>query len=280
MLISPEQAMETSLQEAYKGLGAVSPNPPVGCVIVDKNHKFLAKAYHKKFGGPHAEVLAINKVKDKSRLKGASIYVTLEPCAHFGKTPPCSPLLARYKLKSLFYGLKDPNPKTFGKGLRILKAKNIVTKKYSSYGEELKRLYEPFSFLMKHQAPYVSLKIASTLDGMIAFKDKGGESITGKSSKDYLAFLRACHDAVLIGAQTFLTDNPRLNSRQSSLFKNKINSVIILDPEGKTINKIEKSHLAKLRPLSRIIVVVSSRTKVKKTPFVVKKQAYTSKNFF
>ena len=274
--ISPAEAMGLCLQEAHKGLGFVSPNPPVGAVILDKNHRFLSSAHHKKCGGKHAEILALEKIKNKTLLKKGFLYVTLEPCAHFGKRPPCVDELLKYDWKTVTYGMKDPYLKTNGKGLKKLNSHGIKTELFSFYKKEIQKLYESFCFNMKYQTSYVALKIATTLDGKIALNHGKNQWVTSQASRDHVSYLRGCYDAVLIGVGTFFQDNPLLNSRKSP-FKNKTNKVIVLDPKGLSLNHIEASRLAKVRPLSHIIVVVSDLVAVSKTNFHVEKRPL---NFF
>ena len=143
--LSSESAMKLALQEAEKGRGFVSPNPPVGCVILDRNHRFLSTGFHESYGTEHAEIVALNKIKKKELLNKAFVYVTLEPCAHFGKTPPCVETLAQYPLSRVVYGMKDPNPKTNGMGIERLNRQGIQTEPFSTFEREVKKLYEVFS---------------------------------------------------------------------------------------------------------------------------------------
>lgn len=252
--LSPKEAMELAILEALKGLGRVSLNPPVGCVILDKDQQFLSKGYHKVYGGKHAEIEALEKIKDKKLLQEASLYVTLEPCSHQGKTPPCLETLLKYPFKTVLYGQKDPNPRSSGKGLKLLEKHGIQTKKFDFYQQEIQKLYEVFSFNMKCKRTFVALKVASSLDGMIAFSDGRSQWITCEKSRDQVAFLRGCYDGVLIGRDTFLQDNPRLNSRHP-LFFDKQNKVVVLDPEGQCAKHIKGSHLAEVRDIKDIILV-------------------------
>ena len=270
--------MEMSIVEAQKGLGWTSPNPPVGCVIVDKNHRLLSRAHHKKAGEDHAERLAVKMVKNKNKLKGAYVYVTLEPCAHQGKTPSCAEFLSQQPISSVIYGIKDPNPKTYSKGLSLLRKHKISVKKYSQFFEELNRLYEVFYFNMKHHKPWVTLKIATTLDGMIASKKRERLNITGEASRKYARLLRAQHDACLIGVQTFLSDNPLLTNRDSP-FKNKKNKIIILDAKGEGLKFFKKSKLIKAHKTEQIIWVVSSKINCQALPCDVIKLPCRSSGF-
>ena len=257
-------AMSLSIEEAKKGRGWVSPNPPVGCVILDKNQCLLSSAYHSAYGKAHAEIEALKKVKDKKQLKGAHIYVTLEPCAHYGKTSPCVETLIQYPLSSVHYGQEDCNPKTKGLGIEKLKSKGIATKKYTFFKDSIKDLYEVFNYNMNKQESFVSLKVATSLDGKIGLIDGSSQWISSPPARDYVSFLRAYNDAVLIGVRTFLEDNPKLNSRKPP-FHRKKNKIVILDPEARSLHLLEQSHLLQVRPFSNVIVVTKNKSKPLKT---------------
>ncbi len=261
--ISSQTAMSLSIEEAKKGRGWVSPNPPVGCVILDKNYCLLSSAYHTAHGKDHAEIEALKKIKNKKSLAGAHIYVTLEPCAHHGKTPPCVETLIKYPLSSVHYGQKDFNVKTKGLGIKKLKSKGIVVKEYTHFNNSIEDLYEVFNCNVTKQKTFVSLKVATSLDGMIGLNDGSSQWITSQPARDYVSTLRAYHDAVLIGIGTFLEDNPRLNSRRSP-FEEKKNKVVILDPSGRSLHLLEKSNLSKVRSLSDIVVIIKGKQNLSK----------------
>ena len=247
--------MRQALIEAQKGVGHVEPNPPVGCVILDKNYRFLSSGYHKQYGGPHAEVEALNQVRDKSRLKGAFVFVTLEPCHHRGQTPSCARELAKHPLHSVIYGASDPFTKRGG--LEFLRSKGIGTR-FSTAGlkEELNDLVQPFVFSFLKKKPFVSLKLATTLDGRFYLPHR--RWITGNEARRHGHFLRACHQGVMVGVQTLLQDNPRLNVRLKG-FSNRKNKVIILDPQGKSLPFLPPSRLLTLRPPEQVMLCVSKK---------------------
>ena len=297
MILTAKQAMHLALQEAKKGLGFVHPNPPVGCVILDFDYKFLSVGYHKKYGADHAEVSALKKIKDKSKLKKARVFVTLEPCHHTGKTPPCAKALAKFPLHSLCYGATDPWTKS--RGLSYLRKKNIKIIKSPYFQQELKNLIAPWTFSFLHKQSFVSLKVAMSLDGKIALNNKKSQWITSQKSREHANALRAEHSAVLVGVNTFLKDNPRLNVRfipkrlkckankmaskkQSppyqtehpllpSLWHNiqnntsyqpyrkKANKVIILDPNGRGLSFLHKSALLKVHSANQILFCCSEK---------------------
>lgn len=256
--ITGQTAMALAIQQAKKGLGRVSPNPPVGCVILDKNRRLLSQGYHSSYGKDHAEIEALKKIKDKTKLKGAQLYVTLEPCFHRGKTPSCAKTLIKYPLGLVCYGQKDYNPKTFGQSLELFTSRGIKVRESRAFKKEIKSLYEVFNYNMKENKTFVALKVASSLDGHLTLSGSSLQWVTGQASRDYVSLLRAYHDGVLIGVRTFLVDNPRLNSRKPP-FQNKKNKVVILDPSGKSLNLLEKSRINQVRPLSHVIVVTRQK---------------------
>jgi len=204
--------MLLALKEAKKGFPYAYPNPLVGAVIV-KNEKILSKGYHKYFGGPHAEVDAIKKLSP-SELKGSTIYVTLEPCSTYGKTPPCTKLIIKSKIKKVVIGSYDPNPLNHAKGIKILK-KNGIEVKFVS--DEIKKkcieLNEPFFKNIREELPYVVLKFASSIDSKIANKCYYSKWISCKDSRIFSHKMRAASDIIIVGANTILKDNPYLNVR-------------------------------------------------------------------
>lgn len=219
--------MQQALQLAEKGRGFVSPNPVVGAVIVKKG-KVIGKGFHKQFGKAHAEVNAINDAKGE--IKGATLYVTLEPCTFYGKTPACVGTLINSGLKRVVVAAKDPNPRVFGKGIAMLKKAGIETKVGVLEKAARKQNESYFKFVIK-KLPYVVLKIAASLDGKIALLNGKSKWINSKLSRDFVQKLRLGADAVLVGINTLLKDDPRLTCRiepKKRLIK------VILDPDLET----------------------------------------------
>ena len=203
--------MARALELARLGLGCVSPNPMVGCVIVH-NDRIIGEGFHRKYGEAHAEVNAVNSVRDKSLLKESTVYVSLEPCAHYGKTPPCAQLLAGHQVKKVVIANTDPNPLVAGKGIEILKAAGIAveTGMLEKEGRELnKRFFTAF----EKKRPWVILKWAETADGFIARPDYDSKWISNDFSRKLVHKWRAEEDAVLVGKNTARYDNPSLNVR-------------------------------------------------------------------
>lgn len=255
--ISQDKAMSMALAQARQGLGRVSPNPPVGAIILDQEGRLLSQGFHKAQGEDHAEIMALKNVKNTEDLKEASMYVTLEPCSFQGQTPSCAKHLAQLPLKKICIGAIDPHHKVNGSGIQILQESRIKIESYQGkLSLELSELIEVFTHNMIHKRPFVSLKVASSLDGSLA--DNKSQWITGESSREYVQLLRGYHDSVCIGVNTLLTDNPRLNSRHPS-FLDKKNKVIILDPEGKSLDFLKSSNLNAVRDSSDIIIFINKK---------------------
>lgn len=200
--------MQMCIELAQKGFGHVSPNPMVGCVIV-RNDLLIGQGYHAYYGGPHAEVNAIESVKDKSLIEGSDIYVNLEPCSHFGKTPPCADLLIYHKPKRVIIGMQDPNPLVAGSGIRKLEQAGIEVK-IDILKEQCLELNRRFIINIVQKRPYIILKWAETRDAYMSGHIK---QISGDSAAKLLHQWRSEEDAFLVGTQTLLTDDPALNTR-------------------------------------------------------------------
>lgn len=209
MIPGDERYMKKAIELAKKGEGSTSPNPVVGAVLV-KGGKVVGRGYHRKAGLPHAEVEAINDAGKNA--KGSTLYVTLEPCSTFGKTPPCTGLILECGIKNVKIAAKDPNPVNRGKGIKLLKDAEIdvevgVLEKES---REINRAFE--SFIIKKR-PFVTVKVAQSLDGKIATATGESKWITGPDSRRYVHSLRSRVDAVLVGVNTVIKDDPLLTSR-------------------------------------------------------------------
>jgi len=206
-----ELFMLRALELAKLGTGKVSPNPKVGCVIVYKD-KIIGEGWHNYFGGPHAEVNAIESVADKSLLEESTVYVTLEPCSHKGKTPPCADLLIKHKIKKVIAAVEDPNPLVAGKGISRLKEAGVEVE-VGLLAIEAKTLNNAFFRFIKSHQPYIILKWAQTQDGFMAPANRARTSISNLYSRQLVHKWRAEIDAVLVGSDTVLFDDPHLNVR-------------------------------------------------------------------
>jgi len=214
-----EKYIKRCIELAKNGLGTTFPNPMVGSVIVYEG-KIIGEGWHKKAGGPHAEVNAVNSVKDKSLLKKATIYVSLEPCSHFGKTPPCCDLIIANEIPNVIVGTVDPNEKVAGNGIKKLIAAgaNVVVGILEKECNELNKRF--FTFHQKKR-PYIILKWAESQDGFLAPEKEINQErkpvwITNIYSRQLVHKWRSEEQAILVGTQTVIDDNPKLNVRDWS----------------------------------------------------------------
>ena len=258
--LTDRQAMTLAMQLARKGLGFVSPNPAVGCVILDNKSCLLSQGYHEIYGGPHAEVNAL-KGLSAEQLQGARVFVTLEPCAHYGKTPPCAEALAQLPLAEVIFGLFDPNPLVRGQGAERIKAAGIKATHYNQDQEALESVCEHFLKNMRFELPFVSIKCATSIDGKLALKNGQSQWITGPEAREQGHFLRAIHDGILVGVETFLTDNPSLDIRHPQ-FSEKKNRVLILDPKGRGLEQLQSSKLLQKHQPQHLLWIVDSKTDI------------------
>jgi len=201
-----EKWMRLALSLAKRGEGKVSPNPMVGAVLV-KDGKLIAKGYHRYFGGPHAEIEALRKAKDKA--KGATLYVTLEPCSHYGKTPPCTLAIIKAGVSKVIAATIDPNPLNSGRGIKILREKGIETE-VGICEEKAKKLNESFFKFIREKIPFVTVKVGASLDGKIATFTGESKWITTEKSREVAHNLRNKFDAILVGINTVIKDDPKL----------------------------------------------------------------------
>lgn len=203
--------MQRALELAELGRGNVSPNPMVGCVIVHDG-KIIGEGWHRKYGEAHAEVNAINSIEDKSQLTQSAVYVTLEPCSHHGKTPPCADLLVEHKVKKVVIAIQDSNPMVGGQGIAKLRDAGIMVE-VGLLRQEAEELNSRFFTLMNQQRPYVILKWAQTADGFVARENYDSKWISNEYSRKLVHKWRAEEDAILVGTNTAKYDNPQLNVR-------------------------------------------------------------------
>ncbi len=220
--------MKLALQLAQGTLGQTSPNPVVGAVLV-KNNQIVGMGAHLKAGEPHAEVHAIRMAGDKAR--GATLYVTLEPCSHHGKTPPCSDLVINTGVKKVFVAATDPNPKVAGTGIERIRKAGIEVEA-GLLEQEARELNKVFFYNIQTGLPFVTLKTAVTLDGKTATVTGESKWITGEEARNDVHKWRHIHDAILVGVNTVIKDNPSLTTRLQTGGKNPIR--IILDTHLRT----------------------------------------------
>lgn len=216
--------MAQALKLAALGGRAVAPNPMVGAVIV-KNGKIIGQGYHQKFGGPHAEVLAIKSVKRQTDLQGATLYVTLEPCRHYGKTPPCQDLIEKVGIKKVVCGSRDP----FQQKFKIPDSKFQIFLK-GPIAKACQKLNKFYFTWITQKRPYITVKIATSADNFIAGPNKKPIHFTSKAQDKRVHQLRARHQAIMVGSGTVLADNPSLTVRY---VKGPDPLRIILDPQNR-----------------------------------------------
>ena len=267
-MISHKKYMELTIKLAEKGRGLTSPNPMVGCIIV-KRGRIVGKGFHRKAGTEHAEVLALNDAGKKAI--NSTMYVNLEPCSHWGRTPPCTEKIVEAGVREVVIGVRDPNPLV--DGFRELKARGIKTK-IGILEKEAKHLNEAFFKYVKTKKPFVIIKVAMSLDGKIATATGDSKYITSKEARTYVHQLRTEVDAVMVGLNTVLRDNPELTPR---LVKGKNPMKIVVDSKLKmskncnlmkdptkliiaTTNKAPKSEIKKFQQKG-VIVIIANPTK-------------------
>jgi len=204
-----EKFMAMAIVEAKKGVGRTSPNPAVGAVIV-KDDKVIGKGYHKKAGTPHAEVHAINN--SPGNLKGTTIYVTLEPCSHTGKTPPCCEAIAKARISRVVVGMKDPNPVVNGRGTSYLRERGVEVLT-GVLEQECANINLPFLKYIRTSLPYMVMKAGVSLDGMLNYQSGVPGWITGEEAGHKVHQLRDRYDSIMVGSKTILSDNPSLTTR-------------------------------------------------------------------
>ncbi|WP_293448408.1 bifunctional diaminohydroxyphosphoribosylaminopyrimidine deaminase/5-amino-6-(5-phosphoribosylamino)uracil reductase RibD [Persephonella sp.] len=223
--------MKEALKLAEKGKGYTHPNPAVGAVIV-KDGKIIGKGYHRKAGLPHAEREAIKDAVSKGfDITGSTMYVTLEPCCHYGKTPPCTQAIIDRRIKRVVVAALDPNPLVSGKGVQTLRKAGIEVD-VGILKEKAEKINEDFFVYIKEKRPFVHLKIAQTLDGKIATKTGSSKWITGEKARRYAHKLRKEATAVMVGVGTALSDNPSLTVRDYPSKKQPVR--VLIDKDLKT----------------------------------------------
>lgn len=267
--LTPDEAMKLAIREGRRGTGYVSPNPLVGCVILDSENRFLGSGYHARLGGDHAEIAAIKNVGDPSKLKGSQIYVTLEPCAHVGRTGSCAHALVPLKPSSVTYAVEDPNPLVSGNGARILRESGIRAEVLSektgglNWRENLEAaedLAEIFLYNQRKSETFTAVKIASTLDGQIALDTGESKWITSEKAREHAHLIRARYDAVAVGVTTFKSDDPSLNVRHP-LYPGFQNKAVVFDPTGRGLATLNVPNLLRVRPEESVIVVIDKDLK-------------------
>jgi len=256
--------MRQALELAKKGYGDTSPNPMVGAVLV-RGGRLIGKGYHHAAGQPHAEIEALNDAMRRGeRVKGADLYVTLEPCCSHGRTPPCSDAIMAAGIQRVFVAAIDPNPEHKGEGLRILRKAGIKVAD-GILADEAMRLNEVFNYWVVHRRPFVTAKCAMTMDGKIATAEGESKWITGEKTRSEGMRLRRGTDAILVGVNTVIFDDPGLTIRPAR--KRPIHR-LVLDPRGRI--PLDAKLLNDSNPTT---VVVGERTPKKRQDAIANRAA-------
>lgn len=277
--------MKRAVELALKGKGYTSPNPLVGAVIV-KEGRIIGEGYHQYYGGPHAEVNAVNNACQD--VAGGTMYVTLEPCSHFGKTPPCAKLIIDNKIKKVVIGMRDPNPIVAGKGIQLLRDQNIEVI-VGVLEEEVKKINEIFIKYISTKLPFCILKTAMTLDGKIATSIGDSKWISNEKSREYVHEIRHQVSGIMVGIGTVLKDDPSLTTRLVD--KEGVDPVrIIVDTKGKipldakvlnlnsnaktiiaTTEKADKNKLELIKEKKAEIIITPLKNKQVDLEYLIKK---------
>lgn len=205
-----ETHIKRCIELAKLGEGSVSPNPLVGSVVLDEQGNVIGEGYHQRYGEAHAEINALNQAGDKA--KNGTIYVSLEPCCHYGKTPPCIDRVIESGIKKLVIGMPDPNSKVAGKSIKMAKAAGIEVVE-NILSQECQKLNEVFVKHIVQHKPFIAIKTASTMDGKIATSSGQSKWITSENAREEVHRLRNKYDAILTGSGTVLADDPSLTCR-------------------------------------------------------------------
>ena len=225
--MSDEIFMREALRIAHNAEGRTSPNPLVGAVVV-RDGKIIAEGWHRQAGTPHAEIHALNMAGNLA--KGSTLYVTLEPCSHFGRTPPCAQAIVNAGIKKVVAAMSDPNPKVAGRGFEILRAAGVEVE-VGLLEDEARKLNEVFIKWVTKNLPFITLKFACSLDGKIATSTGESQWISCEASRKFTHHLRDINDAILVGVGTILKDNPSLTTR---LVEGKNPVRVIVDSNART----------------------------------------------
>lgn len=236
--VDKEECFRLAYQAALQGAGSVAANPLVGAVLVDDQHRFVAAGWHEFFGGPHAEVNLIARIKEQdleATLKGATLYCTLEPCSIVGKTPACTSLLESLPLARIVIAEQDPNPRVNGQGVALLRKAGKEVLLDEGFTRVVRGLLAPFRSMQTLGRPFIAAKVACSLDGMIGYSGAKRQWLTNERARSYTHWLRQLYDGIVVGADTVIADNPSLDARLYPKQGHKKPWKIVLDPRGRAL---------------------------------------------
>jgi len=262
---TPEEYMWLAIKLALKAQGQTSPNPLVGALIV-KNGTIVGRGFHCQAGTSHAEINALTEAVNKAQ--GAELYLNLEPCSHFGRTPPCVDAIIQKKIMKVFVGMVDPNPLVRGKGIRRLKEAGIEVTT-GILEKECRKLNEVFIKYITTKRPFVILKAAASLDGRVAAESGDSQWITNEKSREYVHQLRSTVDAVLVGIGTVKKDDPQLtcrlkNRKGKDPIRIVVDSTLSISPKAKVLN---------LNSQALTIIATTPKASLQKRALIEKKGA-------
>jgi len=266
-----KEFIKETLRLAKNGSGLVSPNPMVGAVIV-KGSRIAGKGWHKVFGMPHAEIEALKEAG--SRAKGATLYVNLEPCCHYGKTPPCTKAIMEAGIKEVICSMEDPNPLVAGKGIEELE-KNGITVRTGVLREEAEKLNRQYITYITKKRPYIILKWAQTIDGKIATYTGSSKWITGEETRDFVKKMRFEVDGIVVGINTVVNDNPSLDyiapsfQAKKEILNKKRYWKIVIDPHL----KISEEGRIWDCPDCKVLLVVSEKVEEDRVRYLIDKKS-------
>jgi diaminohydroxyphosphoribosylaminopyrimidine deaminase / 5-amino-6-(5-phosphoribosylamino)uracil reductase len=256
-VLSVPECREAAIWYALKGLGRVSPNPLVGAVIVDRNHRFVSGGAHLEIGGPHAEINALHAARGD--ISGGTMFVTLEPCCFVGRTQPCTDALMNLPLKEIHVGCLDPNPKVDGAGQAQLQRHGIDVKLDEHWLASCERLAEIYLWHIRRRAPFVAAKIATSANGVYARLGDKRQWITGERAREFGHFLRCQYDAILVGCKTLELDDPELSCRHKAFSRPNVFKIVI-DTQGTVVKGDGRQRIFSEDP-SRVIIVTNASLK-------------------
>ncbi len=243
-ILTDIQAKKTAVRIAKLAYGFVTPNPVVGCVILSENNKLIGAGYHKKFGGPHAEVEAIDdccKRFNREALRHSTLFVTLEPCGHVGKTPSCAHFLATYGIRKVVFSTVDPNPLVASKGLKFLHQQGIVIEHDVNWSQETDLLNDIFLHVIVNKTPFVAVKVATDITGAMASESFSKQiSITPSFVQLDAHDLRQKYDGICVGRQTVMVDDPLLTNRSNNFSQVRHPKRIILDAKNAILSSAKR----------------------------------------
>ena len=250
-----EKYIQRTFELARRGVGKVNPNPLVGAVIV-KNDRVIAQGYHHYFGGNHAEVDALNNATES--VEGSTVYVNLEPCAHYGKTPPCAERLVEAKVNRVVLSMRDPNPETSGKGIEILKKGGVEVLEgvLQKEAEDLNRVFIKY---VSTGLPFVAMKTAMTLDGKIATRVGDSKWVTGEKARSLVHELRDEYAGIMVGVNTVIADDPSLTTRKEGEKRNPVR--IVVDSSGRTPTDV---YVVNSKEQARTVLAFTEKTSPEK----------------